>query len=245
MSVYKKETGNLRLPQWPQLTQLWRDLLQELKILDTSSTETIFFSSPDLFDDLHTRAINCCGTVRPNRKGMPRDFGRKLRPKRGDLTSVVWKDKQNVNMLTNMHRSPAEGNFCDEHGNALKPDIVQDYNRHMGYVDKSDRMTNSYSIGRRTWKWTKKLFFHLLDLSVLNSYILLTSCGSKLTHRDFRLTLVRDLIQGGGGGALTTDHPTGQTNYCHQSTDTTWHSTHWTLALRRKTSSLPRMCRKK
>jgi hypothetical protein len=40
---------------------------------------------------------------------------------------------------------------------------------------------------------------YLLDLSVLNSYILLTSCGSKLTHRDFRLTFVRDLIQEGGG----------------------------------------------
>jgi hypothetical protein len=28
-----------------------------------------FFSSPDLFDDLHSKTINCCGTVRPNRKG--------------------------------------------------------------------------------------------------------------------------------------------------------------------------------
>jgi hypothetical protein len=46
------------------------------------------------------------------------------------------------------------------------------------------------------------LFFHLLDLSVLSSYILLTSCGSKLTHHDFRLTLVRVLIQKGGGGCL-------------------------------------------
>jgi hypothetical protein len=40
-----------------------------------------------------------------------------------------------------MHRSPAEGNFCDEHGNALKPAIFQDYNRHVGYTDKGDRMT--------------------------------------------------------------------------------------------------------
>jgi hypothetical protein len=124
-----------------------------------------FFSSPDLFDDLHTKAKNCCGTVTPNRKGMPTDFGTKLRLKqgdlktrvRGDLTSIVRKNKRNVNMLTNMHHSSAEGNFCDEHGNALKPAIVQDYNRHMGYVDMSDRMMNSYSISRYTWKWTKKI----------------------------------------------------------------------------------------
>jgi hypothetical protein len=125
------------------------------------------FSYPDLFDNIHTKAINCCGTVRPNRKGMPSDFGRKLRLKRGDiktkvkgdLTAVIWKDKRNVNILTNMHRPPAEGNLCDEYGNTLKPAIVQDYNRQMGYVDKSDHMTNRYSISRHTWKWKKKLFF--------------------------------------------------------------------------------------
>jgi len=55
-------------------------------------------------------------------------------------------------------------------------------NRHMGYVDKSDCMTNTCSINRWTGKWTKKTFFHLLDLMVLNSFIILTYCGSKLSH---------------------------------------------------------------
>ena len=41
-------------------------------------------------------------------------------------------------------------------------------------------------------RWTMKLFFHLPDLTVLNSWILL-SCGAKYTHRDFRLLLVRKL----------------------------------------------------
>ena len=59
-------------------------------------------------------------------------------------------------------------------------------------------MTNSYSIGRQTWKWTKKLLFHLLDLTILNSFIILDTRGSKLSHRHFRLTLVRDLKQEAG-----------------------------------------------
>jgi hypothetical protein len=29
-----------------------------------------FLTSPELFDDLHTKT-NCCGAVRPNRNGMP------------------------------------------------------------------------------------------------------------------------------------------------------------------------------
>jgi hypothetical protein len=65
----------------------------------------------------------------------------------GNLTAMIWKDKGNVNMLTNIH-PPAEGNFCDEHGNTLKPAI---------------------------------------DLTILNSFILLNSCRAKLSHRDFKL----------------------------------------------------------
>jgi hypothetical protein len=50
-------------------------------------------------------------------------------------------ERQNINVLTDMHCSPAEGSFCDEYGNGVKPAIVQDCNRYMGYVDKSDCMT--------------------------------------------------------------------------------------------------------
>jgi hypothetical protein len=87
-------------------------------------------------------------------------------------------------MMTNIHDPPAEDNICDEKGNTIKPLIVEDYNCHMGYVDKGDSMTNSYSVSRRTWKWTKKLFFHLLGLAVLNSYILLSLCGGKKSHTE-------------------------------------------------------------
>jgi hypothetical protein len=45
----------------------------------------------------------------------------------------------------------------------------------MGYVDKGDRMVNSYSTGHHTWKWTKKLFSYLLDPAILNSFIILSS----------------------------------------------------------------------
>ena len=167
-----------------------------------------YFSSPDLFDDLATKQIYCCGTVRPNRKGMPQD----LNPKRttlkrgdlqvrtrGDLTTIVWRDKRDVHILTNIHDAPAEGNFCDTNRKAIKPQIVADYNRHMGYVDKGDRMANSYSINRRTWKWTKKLFFHLFDLAILNSCILFSSLGGKkISHRDFRNTLMWNLLAQAG-----------------------------------------------
>jgi len=59
-------------------------------------------------------------------------------------------------------------------------------------------MANSYSMDRHNLKWTTKLLFHLLDQTVLNSWILLSSRWAQYTHRDFRLLLVRNLIEEAG-----------------------------------------------
>ena len=118
--------------------------------------------------------------MRPNRRDMPSDFRPKqMKLKRGDvrvrtrggLTALVWKDKREVYMLTNTDPPPAEGNSCDDSNCPLKPNIVERYNRHMGYVDNSDGMANSYSMIRRTFKWTTKLFSHFLDLTVRYRYL--------------------------------------------------------------------------
>jgi hypothetical protein len=82
----------------------------------------------------------------------------------------------------------------DESGHAVEPHVIEDYNAHMNFVDKSDRMVNRYGIARRTWQWTKKLFFHFLGMTILNAYLFHKSCGEKMTHKQFRKTLVRDLI---------------------------------------------------
>ena len=82
--------------------------------------------------------------------------------KRGDIATRVRgtlrADRQDVYILTNA-RSPVEGNFTHESGQAIRPRVVEDYNAYMGFVDKSDRMVNSYGTACRTWKWTKKPFF--------------------------------------------------------------------------------------
>jgi hypothetical protein len=63
----------------------------------------------------------------------------------------------------------------------------------MEYADKRDYMAKNYPISRHTWKRMKILFFHLLYLSVLNSFILLTSHGPKLSHHNFWLAFVKTM----------------------------------------------------
>ena len=161
-----------------------------------------FFSSPRLSDDLDRHKINSCRAVQPNRRDTPLDFGPKqLKLKRGDirvrtrggLTALVWKDRQ-----TWTHHQQKETSVMT----ATTPWNLTSWN---GTTGNSDHMANSNSMSRRTFKWTTKLFFHFLDLTVLNSWILLSSCGATYTHRDFRLLLVRNLIEEAG---KSQDHPT-------------------------------------
>ena len=95
-----------------------------------------------------------------------------------------------------MDPPPAEGNFCDDSNRPVKP---TSWNGITGtWVSSTFRIVWPTAIWWRNFKWTTKLFFHLLDLTVLNSWILLSSCGAQYTHRDFRLLLVRNLIEEAG-----------------------------------------------
>jgi hypothetical protein len=131
-----------------------KQLTRKIQSCDHKLYMDNYFSSPDLYRDLIKQKLNCCDTVRPNRKGIPDDFRSKtLKLKwgdvrvrtNGDMTALVWKDKRDVYILTNIHDPPAEGIFCDESGNALKPAIVANYNRHMS-IKGTELPTASLSV---------------------------------------------------------------------------------------------------
>jgi hypothetical protein len=60
-------------------------------------------------------------------------------------------------MLSNMDPPPTEGNVCDDSNHPVKPHIMEQYNQYMGYDNNCDGMANSYSMRRRSFKWTTKL----------------------------------------------------------------------------------------
>lgn len=54
----------------------------------------------------------------------------------------------------------------------MKPTCIIDYIKNMGGVDLSDQIVQYYDILRRCVKWWKKVFFHLFNLVLFDSYIL-------------------------------------------------------------------------
>ena len=49
--------------------------------------------------------------------------------------------------------------------NKAVPSVILDYNKHMHGVDRADQIAKYHTITRKTFKWWKKLAFHLLNFS--------------------------------------------------------------------------------
>lgn len=53
-----------------------------------------------------------------------------------------------------------------------KPNVVINYIKHMGGVDRADQLVLTYCFLRKSLKWWRKLFFWDLEICSIDSYIL-------------------------------------------------------------------------
>ena len=115
-----------------------------------------------------------------------------------NILSLKWKDKRDVH-LTTVHEPKKEISENIDYSTGAfisKPQCVIDYNLNMRLVDKSDSMMSTVECKRKTMKWYKKLFYHLVDSAILNAHILYkVSTGKKPTLYDFTTEVVRQLLE--------------------------------------------------
>ena len=128
--------------------------------------------------------------------------GDKFVKNNGTLLAVKFKDRKVFQMLLSVH-SIADVEVGRNHPGTgrpiTKPEIVHDYNKFMGAVDRCDQMVAYSCFRRRTMKWWKKVFFHLFSLSILNAYILYKQrTQSPVLQRTFRRELVKELVRNSG-----------------------------------------------
>ena len=109
---------------------------------------------------------------------------------------LAWKDKGKPTlMISSVH--PASMTCVDGLGRSkVKRLVVHKYNQSMGGVDKADQFGVYYSFDRKSVKWWHKLMFWLLEVSIVNTYILYReTVVSPLLHADFRRNLVVGLCE--------------------------------------------------
>ena len=89
------------------------------------------------------------------------------------LLALVWNDKKYVRMLSMMHTAEmADTGKRNRDGIALeKPWCVLDYNEGMKGVDIADQLALSHRTVRKSIKWYKKVFYFLLDVVLVNTFL--------------------------------------------------------------------------
>ncbi|XP_061186750.1 piggyBac transposable element-derived protein 4-like [Saccostrea echinata] len=164
-----------------------------------------FFTSITLAKVLLAKKIFSCGTIVRNRKGFPTDLkslptlnkGDFLIRQDGKLTATVWMDTRPVAVLaTNssplQESTPASRRLKDGSTVVIRrPESIANYQNYFRGVDIFDQLRSNYSIGRQSRKWWKYLLYFLINLAVIDSFIIFKESGQSRKKRysqlDFRL----------------------------------------------------------
>lgn len=151
-----------------------------------------YFTSLKLMCELKKRGIYGIGTVRLNRvTGLPTLTEKEMKKTgRGtvkefvttvdgtQISCVRWYDNKVVSLLSTfvgVEPLAKVKRWSSRDKATIEidcPQVIRVYNEHMGGVDLLDSLLGLYRIHIRSKKWYHRIFFHLVDLCVVNSWIL-------------------------------------------------------------------------
>lgn len=77
----------------------------------------------------------------------------------------------------------------------MKPVCVTSDNANMGTINKTDMFMSSTECVRHIMKWYRKLFFHCIDMCLLNAYSAFKAVtSSHINLADFQLQLLNQIL---------------------------------------------------
>ena len=166
-----------------------------------------YYTSIPLAKKLKEEGTAFTGTVMRNRVGLPDAirFGTRLsddeiRAFRDDdnILAMEWRAaKKKISVI--MVSTDDTAQTCEVTSRStgrqhIKPKVVDSYNQCMNGVDRADQHTVYYAFVRKCRKWWRKVFFWLLEVTVVNSYVLYSNTNShRLTHLEYRRRIVDSL----------------------------------------------------
>lgn len=151
-----------------------------------------FYTSVKLVKDLFQLKIPSTGTAAENRREFPESMKRgkewAKRQERGNMRwdrdgvalAMQWKDNRPVTIVTSIDNAngfqmierSVKVNNRWEKKQVKQPISIHNYNHYMNAVDRSDQILAVNNTLRKCLRWWKTLFFHMIDIAVVNSYIL-------------------------------------------------------------------------
>lgn len=144
-----------------------------------------FYSSIPLALKLLDKKIYFTGTIRENRKYIPKVLKDFQLDNKGDcawissekgLVLIKFLDTKVVYLISTAHTGCPKSTVPRKDKNGVMvdrviPTIVADYNQSMGSVDQHNQYTVYYTYGRRCTKWWQSVFFYMVSAIVSNAWI--------------------------------------------------------------------------
>lgn len=183
-----------------------KELTRSIHGTNRNVTMDNWFTSVPLAKQLSQKPykLTLVGTMRANKKEIPeelknnrsRDVGTTMFCYDGPLTLLSYKPKpaKMVYLLSS----------CDEEGTVnpetKKPYMIEFYNSTKGGVDTFDQMCSVMSCSRKTNRWPMCVFYGMLNIACINSYIIYchnaSTMGEKvMNRRDFMKKLHSQLVE--------------------------------------------------
>lgn len=221
------ETGkeNVVLPEEPELGASSNVVVRLARMIPRHQNFQLYFdnyfTSLGLLEYLAKEGIHSLGTVRRNRipdckltpektmmkkpRGYSEEFVADVNGT--DVSTVAWKDNRIVTLASTFAGQQPETDVRrwdrqnSKYVSIKRPNIVGEYNRHMGGVDLIDSIMGIYKIQLRSKRWQVRLFYHYLDLTMANAWLLYKrvykykNIQHRLSSADFRLDVAITLCK--------------------------------------------------
>jgi hypothetical protein len=181
--------------------QVVLDLVKGLDVGRTVVTDN-FYTSLELAKNLKERSLGLLGTMRKNRREIPPEF---VNAKRNAGTTLFGFNELATLVSYSPKKSKVVVLLSSEHiddtvdTRSGKPDIILTYNPNKGGVDHLDKMCQAYTTRKRTERWPKCVFQHMIDVTAYNAFVLWREVtGDKKTKRRQFLKMLGAQLCGGG-----------------------------------------------
>ncbi|GBN43811.1 hypothetical protein AVEN_77706-1 [Araneus ventricosus] len=161
-----------------------------------------FFSSVPLFEYLKTKNIYAVGTIRPDRLGLPKLIDDK-KMKRGDLDYQIsdqgisffkWKDNRFAHFLSNYHAKSKGDSKMVPKLTLPHPLLLKTTMDTWGGIDKADMLRAIYYRDRKSKKWWHGLFFAMLEMAYVNSYIAYVEVRREKMSLEYKRCITKGLL---------------------------------------------------
>ena len=162
------------------------------------------FTSLHLLQHLKSSGYGATGTLQENRcrkcpltpianvKKLPRGSAEYVADTANRIVICRWMDNSVVTIASTCHTNQSSTKvqrYSQKEKKRIQidcPDVIREYNKHMGGTDRQDKNIAKYRISFRGKKWYWSIFTWFVDIAIQNCWVLHKKCEGNLRLFDFK-----------------------------------------------------------